>query len=111
MKFCNFLLPAKLASLLALCATSACTYYGTTEITSDPPGAVVVSMDTNSQLGSTPLQYTYTSTSRLPKMLTFRVQKEGYVSKVSATTLSPAYTNLQDSQHNHSSAFVELKKK
>ena len=98
-------------AVLSAAFTCSCTYYCTTEISSDPPGAVVVSMDNNSQLGSTPLLYTYASTSRMPKLLTFRVQKDGYVSKISATTLAPSYINPVDAQANHHSAFVQLQRK
>lgn len=96
-----------------LCVSfSACSsHYGAAYITSNPPGAEVISLDDGTTLGVTPATVWWKEPSGNNQHKALRLKKDGYYEKVSSFWLSMRHSSIDEATQNSTLVEVNLLKK
>lgn len=103
----NFLFISFLCISLSACAS----HYGAAYITSNPPGAEVISLDDGTTLGVTPTTVWWKEPSGDNQHKALRLKKDGYYEKVSSFWLSMRHSNIDEATENSTLVEVNLLKK
>lgn len=96
-------------SLLALTGCSRGTY-GAANITSEPPGAEIVNLRDNAQLGTTPARVVWNGEAGSAEKVTLQLRKNGYIDKITSIWINHRHTSEAEAKANAIDIRVELEK-
>ena len=108
-KFGSFLLA--LSSLGLLLSATGCskTQYGAVKFESNPPGAEVINLRDDANLGVTPVVVTWESSDGEPEYVTVQMRKKGYLEDITSFWVNTRHESREVAQDQAQPIFVELK--
>jgi len=92
--------------LLAGCAEPS--RYGAVEFRTTPPGAEVVNVRDDANLGTTPVKVVWEGGEGKPEYVTVELRKQGYLEKITSFWVNKRYETREEALANPQPVFVEL---
>lgn len=109
-RFLHF--PALLCLCLSILAMTGCSrgIYGAANIASEPPGAEIVNLRDNSQIGTTPARIVWTGKAGTAEKVTLQFRKSGYIDKISEIWINHRHSSEAEAKANAIDIKVSLEK-
>jgi hypothetical protein len=85
------------------------TMYGAVKFESNPPGAEVINLRDDANLGITPVVVTWESSDGEPEYVTVQVRKNGYLEDITSFWVNTRHESREVAQDQAQPIFVELK--
>ena len=89
----------------------ASTKYGAVNVTSNPPGAEVVNLKDESNMGSTPAKITFPGKPDTSEFVTIQLRKPGYIDRITTFWVNRRYSSPADADMNAVDIQVDLEKR
>lgn len=105
-----WLVVALLGAMMVLTGCVATTApYGSASIVSEPAGAKVVNLKDGTDLGTTPLQYTWQTEDGKAEYIQLILTAPGYADQVTSFWVNPRYGSADDAEKNPQAIKVNMK--
>ena len=100
-----------LGALALLLGSAGCskTMYGAVKFESNPPGAEVINLRDDANLGITPVVVTWESDDGQPEYVTVQTRKNGYLEDITSFWVNTRHESREAAQAQAQPIFVELK--
>jgi hypothetical protein len=97
-------------SALTLTGCSSPSTYGAANITSEPPGAEIVNLRDNSQLGTTPARVVWKGEAGTTEKVTLQLRKNGFIDKITSIWINHRHSSEAEARANAIDIKVDLEK-
>jgi len=84
--------------------------YGAANITSEPPGAEIVNLRDNSQLGTTPARVVWKGKAGSAEKVTLQLRKNGFIDKITSIWINHRHSSEAEARANAIDIKVDLEK-
>jgi len=84
--------------------------YGAANISSEPPGAEIVNLRDNSQIGTTPAQVVWNGEAGSSEKVTLQLRKNGYIDKITSIWINHRHSSAAEAKANAVDINVSLEK-
>ena len=100
-----------LGALALLLGSAGCskTMYGAVKFESNPPGAEVINLRDDANLGITPVVVTWESVDGQPEYVTVQTRKNGYLEDITSFWVNTRHESREAAQTQAQPIFVDLK--
>lgn len=107
-KTVHFAVVLALALIMSGCAS---TKYGAVNVSSNPPGAEVINLKDESNMGSTPAKITFPGKPDTSEFVTIQLRKPGYIDRITTFWVNRRYSSPADADMNAVDIQVDLEKR
>jgi hypothetical protein len=84
--------------------------YGAANIASEPPGAEIVNLRDNSQLGTTPARVVWKGEAGTTEKVTLQLRKNGFIDKITSIWINHRHSSEAEARANAIDIKVDLEK-
>ena len=105
-----WLMAALLGAVMVLtgCAATTAPPYGSASIVSEPAGAKVVNLKEGTEIGTTPMQYTWETEEGKAEYVQLLLIAPGYADEVTSFWINPRYGSADDAEKNPQAIQVNM---